>query len=374
MNLISDAFRALFEPSTNHTGLRYAVVRSPGGSSYGIPLGRPEAGSVGMRFFNAGNRSRRLRAASWGIAHGGARILPGQKLIVGQPRDIPSIFGPDRDRPAPIVLRFGTNRVNQKPVVATVEDGSVVRITKMGISPLTDALVCSEFSTLRELGPLDRQELILPQAIEMGALAGHPALVQTALPLDCGSDVDDEQRRRAAAAIARLSPAGDYPLDGSPWTQRIFGVLGSLPPSANRDALLREADRLVVKLGNVHLQHGSWHGDFTRWNTAVVGGQVAVWDWERFEESTPIGFDLLHWDFQARFAAGRDSALAATQLIAEAPHLLRPEAEDPESARAIAVGYLLAIAARYCTEGADATSALTRVDKWLLPALSAHEW
>jgi hypothetical protein len=374
VDIAARTFRALFEPAPGEQCQTYCLIGRRGGSTYGIPCQHPRAGAVGLRFFNTASRSTQLRLASVGVSAGLTRVFSDRALGVGRPRDIPSIFGSDPSAPAPIVPRFGTARANQKPVLASIEDDSVVRITKMGVDPLTSRLVRSEYQTLRSLVSRSQQDLILPLAIELCDFHGHPALVETALPLDSGIPMPDVQRRAAAAMIAELRPAPDYALSESPWAGRLWEILAALPSSAQREAMLQQFERLLVKMGHVVLPHGSWHGDFTRWNTTVVGDQVAVWDWERFEDSTPVGFDLLHWDFQDRFDNDRLGPQSARGLISSAAAILRHIALDPASAQAVAGAYLLTIAARYCAEWADRDSGLTRVDEWLLPALGGHDW
>ncbi len=63
---------------------------------------------------------------------------------------------------------------------------------------------------------------------------------------------------------------------------------------------------------------GAWHGDWTAWNCAAAAqaDQVLVWDWERYTEGVPRGFDALHHHFHG---SGRIDEAAARELISQAP-------------------------------------------------------
>ena len=52
------------------------------------------------------------------------------------------------------------------------------------------------------------------------------------------------------------------------------------------------------ELENLTIPCGYWHGDFTPWNTRLLGGRLSVFDWESCEPETPWGWDSFHFSVQ----------------------------------------------------------------------------
>jgi hypothetical protein len=116
---------------------------------------------------------------------------------------------------------------------------------------------------------------------------------------------------------------------------------------------------------------GAWHGDLNSGNIALVEGRCPVWDWERFEEGVPIGFDLPHHELHRSVTTqGVAARAAAERLVAQAATTLAPLGVDPAAADLVARAYLVTLACRYLADDQEAAGAdLGRVHEWLLPAL-----
>jgi hypothetical protein len=263
-------------------------------------------------------------------------------------------------------------RANAKPVIALVEDGVVIRVAKIGVTSLSERLVRQEGASLRMLADLDLGDLLTPRWVDFVTLANRPVLIQTALPTQTGAPLSDAEVRSTAARIATSAGVSEHALADSAWLQHVWDRMPS-GSGARMDALRSKAGELAGSAAwSIPVRIGTWHGDFTRWNATVIGSQVAVWDWERFGDPAPLGFDLLHWNFQRTFAADRSGPDSALRLLDAAPVLLRDYGYDAPIARAVAQAYLVEIGLRYALDvnplgGAE----VARVERWLMPALGA---
>jgi hypothetical protein len=103
---------------------------------------------------------------------------------------------------------------------------------------------------------------------------------------------------------------------------------------------------------------------------ATLRDTLLVWDWERFADDVPLGFDAVHYDFQSAVVRqGADPAVAVTETVERAAELLTPFGVTA-AARLTALLYLTDIATRYLQdEQAEAGARLGKLGQWLLPVL-----
>jgi hypothetical protein len=118
------------------------------------------------------------------------------------------------------------------------------------------------------------------------------------------------------------------------------------------------------------LRTGAWHGDWNPGNCTIVGDEVLVWDWERYDPEVPAGFDALHLHLQSALDAGTAPRAAAEGTLAAAPRLLAPFGVPGADAALVAALYLWTLGVRYAGDGQEeAGSPVGRLGEWLIPVL-----
>lgn len=261
-------------------------------------------------------------------------------------------------------LAITHERPNRKPVLQVFDErGATVAFAKIGVSPLAAQLVDAEAAALAILA-----DAALPH-VEVPAVLGHdrwghlPVLVTTPLPLRPAPEPDDPVLLAATQEISALAHAD------------IDGYLAAMRRRA--DALGAKADQWLDMLDEVAgarelsaVPVGAWHGDFTEWNCARNDGRLMVWDWERFADPAPVGFDRLHFLLNRQVRARRDLfRSAAAGLLTDAPTLLRAWRLDAEVARTVAMLYLLDISLRYLTDDLRSSDPGGNVERWAYPVI-----
>src|SRR6266511_2233131 len=100
--------------------------------------------------------------------------------------------------------------------------------------------------------------------------------------------------------------------------------------------------RIEERCGDMRFEFGRWHGDWVPWNLAWDGERLFAWDWEHSGGDAPLGFDLLHWQFQVAFVQQRrNAAEAASRCAALATPYLERLGIEPAAAGALPWMYLL---------------------------------
>lgn len=264
-------------------------------------------------------------------------------------------------------------RANRKPVLHLLDgQGRSFGYAKIGVNPLTDALVRGEAAALGTLARRRLRRLRTPSVLYAGKWHGHEILVQGALHLG-GSTV--------VPAAALTAAMVEVNADAS-------RTVVNARANAYVDTLAARLERIGTRRGqwlaaalrawisgaddNQELTLGAWHGDWTPWNMAYDGTTMSVWDWERYQAGVPAGFDALHYASQTAIVRSGQAPHAAVQsLFPAAPGLLAPFGVQAEDAERIALLYLMELAARYEADGQEAAGArLGALETWLLPALA----
>jgi hypothetical protein len=275
-----------------------------------------------------------------------------------------------------VSLYLGPARANRKPVLQLLSpQGQPAGFAKIGTSPLTRALVQAERDALIRLGRAGLSGVTVPEVLHFGEWRDLKVLVLSALPV--------RQRRRpvngAALAAAMNSVAGvgglrREPLATGSYWRRLTGRLAAADRSSERDTLLGALDTLSARAGDAQLVLGSWHGDWTPWNMASTSDGLLVWDWERFTDGVPLGFDALHYRLQKDVVPGRrEPRAAAAGCIKGAPLALGGFGLGAAEARITATLYLADLATRYLADRqAQAGALLGAPGAWLIPAITDH--
>jgi hypothetical protein len=221
------------------------------------------------------------------------------------------------------------------------------------------------------LGRSGLTKLTVPTVLHAGQWRGLQVLVQSALPVWLPRA--PLTPRRLAAAMVDIAGCCGYtagPLVGSPYWTELRSRLASVQDRPEGVALGAAAELLVQHAGSTTFRYGAWHGDWAPWNMANLTDALLVWDWERFAQGVPVGFDAVHHELQRRIQSSGDAAGAVEATVRQAAELLAPFAVTSEARELTALLYLVDLAARYLTDRqAEAGARLGVLGTWLLPVL-----
>src|SRR6266542_4187423 len=211
---------------------------------------------------------------------------------------------------------------NRKPTLQLLDGAGEVRgYVKVGWSPLTSELVRNEADALR-------------------ACAAHPPPglgVPTVLASGRWRDLDLVATSPLPARVRRHR----QPLRPPPVT-----ITRGLAATARAGEIAATLEgclaRIEERCGDMRFEFGRWHGDWVPWNLAWDGERLFAWDWEHSGGDAPLGFDLLHWQFQVAFVQQRrNAAEAASRCAALATPYLERLGIEPAAAGALPWMYLL---------------------------------
>jgi hypothetical protein len=338
------------------------------------------AGAAAVRGYGQpASRAARLgaRALSLALASGAGRTVLRSRIRVHTPPGtdtIESFLQAALGRDILMSMYLGAARANRKPVLQLLTPrGQPVGFAKIGSSPLTRALVQAERDALIRLGRAGLSDVMVPEVLHYGEWREMNVLVLSALPVWLRRRPVSEARLAAAmSSVASVGGLRREPLTAGSYWQRLAGRLAAADEGAQRDALLGALDTLSARAGDARLALGSWHGDWTPWNMASTSGGLLVWDWERFTDGVPLGFDALHYKLQREVVPGhREPRAAAADCIQGAPQSLAAFGLDAGEARITATLYLADLATRYLADRqAQAGARLGSPEAWLIPAIA----
>jgi hypothetical protein len=342
-----------------------------------VPSGsRRVAAAAVRRYAEPQSRAARLKrdAVVATLRTGASALLLRDRIRVTGPAS-ESIDGYLRNalgRELAISIHIGPARANRKPVLQLIDpDGDTFGFAKLGTGPLTERLVKAETSALSVLGTAGLTKLTVPQVLHAGQWRGMPILVQSALPVWLPRAPLTPRRLVAAMLdIADCCGFSSGPLATSTYWADLRGRLGAVADRSEGAALVSAATRIVASAGDTVLRYGSWHGDWAPWNMANLADALLVWDWERFAQGVPAGFDAVHHELQQRIQSTSDAATAVEATMGRAGELLAPFGVPAEARELTALLYLVDLAARYLTDRqAEAGARLGVLGTWLLPVL-----
>jgi hypothetical protein len=338
------------------------------------------AGAAAVRGYGQpGSRAARLgaRALSLAVATGlGGAVLRSRIRVHAPPGTdtIESYLREALGRDLLISTYLSAPRANRKPVLQLLSpQGQPAGFAKIGTSPLTQALVQAEHDALTRLGGAVLPDLTVPRVLHYGKWREMNVLVLSALPVWLRHrPVGAAQLAAAMNSVAGVGGLTREPLAGGSYLPRLTGRLAAADESTERDTLLGALGTLAARSGDARLVLGSWHGDWTPWNMASTRGGLLVWDWERFTEGAPLGFDALHYRLQGDVAQGRrDPRAAAAACIEDAPHSLAAFGLGASDARITGILYLADLATRYLADRqAQAGAKLGAPGAWLIPSIT----
>ncbi len=323
----------------------FAVVPSLARPRFLVPLASRRAAWASTSRYNALRpvRGRALRAAvGAGMRAGVGQRALRDRLVVyvaagaGQASLEELLIGAylRRALDAPdLVMGVGVKapHPNRKPTLQLFgAGGEVLGYVKVGWSQLTRALVRNEVDAMRDCQAHPPPGVEIPRLLLAGRWNDLDLAVSS--PLPTGVRRHRHALRPPPVAVSRAIAAMDgtraLPLASSPWWHRVRAQVAAAAADEGGEiaATLRDAaDRTERHHGDRRLVFGRWHGDWVPWNLAWERGRLFAWDWEHSSADAPLGFDLLHWQFQVAFVRqGRGAAEAAARCAAlAAPYLAR---------------------------------------------------
>ena len=348
-----------------------------------VPPGRRPAGAAVRRYGEG--RSRKARFAALGLSAAGrtglAQAVLRDRVRVHLPTGAPpagieehlaAVLG----REVLVSMHLGPPRANRKPVLQLLSPaGETFAFVKVGIDPLTCRLVREEGAALETLAAAGLSTLTAPRALHRGQWRGLELLVQGALPVwQHRGPLTPELVHRAQREVAGIGGTPAAALTGSAYWTGLTARIAALPSSAAATELSALLPALATAADGVPVALGAWHGDWTPWNCAAVGGTLMVWDWERFGTGVPAGFDAVHLALQTDLVNRlADPRASADRCLDDAPAVLSPFGLPARQAEVTAMTYLAELATRYLGDRqSEAGARLGDVGAWLLPALRAR--
>lgn len=333
------------------------------------------AGSLRRARRNIDLRGRVLTSlVANGLRLGAGRVLRSHVDVPITPECVETHLALLLQREVRTAIFLGPPRANRKPVLQVLgTDGELLAVAKVGVNPLTSALAAREAAALRAVGERRFSTVVAPALLGEETRDGHTMVVQSPLEVPRSvaaptpaqlHDVFNEIGRSGGVSSALLSESDYVAGLRTQVHQRPDEPLGTLGEAVL--ARLTAADQ--------RLDFGAWHGDLSPWNMAAAGDRVLVWDWERFADAVPLGYDALHYTFLPRLKdASAGTSGAGVDLLDRAPTLLAGVGIAPDRAESVAMLYLIDLALRFAADG-QAGIGIRGGDweEWLIPALQHY--
>lgn len=258
-----------------------------------LPTDPPAAAAASLRRLHGGRDVRgraELRIGRLLARFGLLGRAPGQAVVVPRFELVDHLARVLGEPELVAAVTLGPRRRNRKPVLQLLRpDGRVIGFAKIGWSALTEGLVANEAEVLRAIDGRLPSGIVAPALLTVQ----HWRDLVVAVTAELRPAMFHSGRRRSTnevvTAIAGLGATERRPVP----------ELSTLRDG--RDIGLEQVvdlGRLLDRHGDIELDTGLWHGDFTPWNVARRGRSVLIWDWEFAGWDRPVGFDALHHHFE----------------------------------------------------------------------------
>lgn len=289
--------RQLLFDGRDGLGQTYLVLPSLRRPRFVVPVSHHAA-----RGFRAagGGGARRHRVRHAGVAAGlrlGAGRWVGERVEGPAAGGLMAVLRGVVPATHALAVRLSTLRPNAKPVAVLLDRrGAICGYAKVGWNTVTRKLVADEARTLSQLDWAPEGTLVAPRLLGLSEWHGFTVAVQEPLP---HGSIPRRRLTPELAAHALRDVAGEIAppraIGDSEYGEDLRRRAEAIAEADQRAIASRLVDDVLDQHGARVFSMGRWHGDFTRWNTSVVGGRVAVWDWERSRAGVPIGLDALHY-------------------------------------------------------------------------------
>ena len=247
------------------------------------------------------------------------------------------------------VVLCGPARANRKPVLQLHDRrGRTVAYAKVAWNELTRSLLAHERDALAHLATRVGSDLQVPRVLGAGRFGDADWLAIGPVGVTRRSAPSDATAFSMARTIERTADEWRGPAAENPFVRRLVASSAGLARSSGIvDAFAKDhaTGDLVLRAA---------HGDFVPWNTLSGEPAPAIWDWERYEQHAPVGFDRFHHVFQTSiFRRGMAVGAAIAHLDARLGEIV-PELGD--LARLHLDGYLAHLLCRYERDAQPATA------------------
>jgi hypothetical protein len=170
--------------------------------------------------------------------------------------------------------------------------------------------------------------------------------------------------------LARLTGTTESTLVASRYWTRLRADAAQLSDEPDGRRLVKAADTIERCHGAETLEIGAWHGDWGHWNMGVGRGVLQVWDWERFDDAVPVGFDGLHFLAERVRPGEREERRQEDEFHRSVSRTLSELGVRVDHHDLTLSLYLLEMAVRYVRSlRFDATPALKRRTNWVMSLL-----
>lgn len=252
-------------------------------------------------------------------------------------------------QPVQLAFQVTRARANRKPVLRVLDaEARTLAFVKVGTNALTRQLVRNEADALRRLSEGRFLKTTIPDVLTSHSWREVELLVLKPLPIGYRS-----HRADAASIMAAAKEIGevDGVIERSLLASSYWRHLGARLEACDdeRAVELMGAVALLASItSELRLPFGAWHGDWAPWNMAYNGGQLLVWDFERFQSGVPLGMDAFHFALQTKILLpGLDTEHEIARGLAQAAGTVAPLGVPSDVADIVFVVYLLEIAARW---------------------------
>jgi hypothetical protein len=248
------------------------------------------------------------------------------------------------------IVLWGPPRANRKPVLQLSDRrGRTVAFAKVAWNELTTELLDQEEQSLRHLARIAQPGFVIPRVLGREQFGSVEWLALSPAGVASRNRATETSAFELARMIERTAASSTAMMSSSPFLGRLSADVGGLGICEPLVAALQ------VRHGDRQLAMAAWHGDFVPWNFLSGSPQAAIWDWERYDQSVPVGFDRLHYCLQMQLHRQHVATEVAVRSLLTRSAAILPELEA-DDARLHAELYVAEIAARYEHDAALAES------------------
>ncbi|RKS72069.1 hypothetical protein BZB76_4882 [Actinomadura pelletieri DSM 43383] len=316
-----------------------------------VPAGLPGAAASALRRYShdLGVKQRVSRGLTATAVRTGLpeRTLKDRLRVTGGGPSIEDRLAELLDRPVVVSVGLGSARANRKPILHVLsERGEPLAFVKVGDTGTARGLLAGEADALRYLDGRLSGRLHVPRLLYHGTWRSLDLLVLEPLPTSARG-----WRPRGQAPVAEMRALFEVggvdrtALRDGPFLDAVAASVADVADDRQRDRFGEVVEHVGKAHGDLVLDFGAWHGDWTPWNMAWHRGVLRLWDWERFARGVPNGFDLLHYRLQEAMRTASGPPYATWPDGAAA--VLEPLGLTGEAAAATVRLYLLELCRRY---------------------------